>query len=125
MIVFILASSLVIPIIPDEKIPFDNHSTPSESSSSSQIISTPEDSDKFDASPMEDILPDDLSSEIMSINSDQPDELSCIDNHRERTMSDTSSDTVDYDIPTETYTTLTFDSSQSSFSLSNSQDNEY
>ncbi len=71
---------------------------------------------------MEVILPDDLSSDIISINSDQPDELLCLDNHRECTISDTSSDTVDYDIERETYTTLTFDSS---LSLSNSQDNEY
>jgi hypothetical protein len=68
---------------------------------------------------MEVILPDDLSSDIISINSDQPDELLC---HRECTISDTSSDTVDYDCEKETYTTLTFDSS---LSLSNSQDNEY
>ncbi len=56
-------------------------------------------------SPMEVILPD------------------IISNPSECTMSDASSDTVDYDIERETYTTLTFDSSQSSYSVSDCQDN--
>ncbi len=128
-----------IPITQNEKIQFDHDSkmhisfeetTPSESSSSTEIISiqsTLEDSsssDKFDTPPIEDILPDDSSSEIIPINIDQPVEFSCIDNHRERTISETSSDTVDYDFDIETYTTLKFDSSQSTISLSDHHDNE-
>ncbi len=102
------------PIIEVEKIQFDDHSQMNisfeetislENSSSSQIIQTT----------IED------SSSSLSIE-DKSIELSSIDNHRERTMSDTSSDTVDYDFDTETCTKLTFESQQSSISLSDCHD---
>jgi len=91
--------------------------------SSSQIISIEEDSSNSDDK--SGILPDDLSSEIIPMNIDQPVESPSIDNNCECAMSDTSSDTVDYDFDTETYSTLTFESQESIIPLSDCQNNEH
>lgn len=48
-----------------------------------------------------------LSSDIIPIASNSSIELPCIDSNRERTLSDASSATVDYDFDTETCTVLT------------------
>jgi hypothetical protein len=126
-----------MPITQDEKIKSENdlqmnisceESSPIESSSSSQILSIQSTLDDSSSSiSMEDksdILPD-LSSPQMPPNiNHQPVELTCIDIHRERTMSDGSSDTVDYDFDTETCATLTSESQQSEFSFSYCHDNE-
>ncbi len=82
-------------------------------SSSNQIISMEEDKS------------DNLSSEITPINIDQSIESSSINNDCECAMSDTSSDTVDYDFDTETYSTLTFESQESSIPLSDCHNKEY
>lgn len=73
-----------------------------ETSPSSELISNqlslddPNNSEQFDASPIEDLLPSDSSLEIVSI-----DPSSHMDISREHTTSESSSDTVDYQFETE------------------------
>jgi hypothetical protein len=118
-----LAISLDIPIIQDKKIEIDSNSQMNisfeetislENSLSNQIISiqsTLDDSssslsieDQSNTSPINDISPNILSSDIM----DQSIEIPSIDDPNECVMSDNSSDTVDYDFDTETSAALKF-----------------
>jgi hypothetical protein len=111
----------------DESIQFNNDLQmktsfeQAENSLSSQISltqSTPDDASSLLSIEDEpDIFYDASSPDIITIVNDQPFEFPCIDSHRERTLSDTSSATVDYDFDTEMCTTLTLESQQSSFSL--------
>ncbi|CAF2401628.1 unnamed protein product [Rotaria sp. Silwood2] len=109
----------------DEKTEFENdlrkpkveQSISSETSQSSQILPVElkcEDTsnsllatDNSNSSFTKDILPDNLSSNIIPITSDQSLEILCTDGNRQRTSSDGSSATVDYDFDTETCTALT------------------
>ncbi|CAF0924060.1 unnamed protein product [Rotaria sordida] len=107
-------------------------STSNESFSSNQIISiesTLEDSSCSlsieDKSINDIVISNVLSSEIEPITIDQQlMELSSIENDHDCIMSDSSSDTVDYDFDTQTYTTLKFESQESIISLANCHDNE-
>ena len=65
-------------------------------------------SEQFDTSPIEDLLPTDSALEIVSINSDPS---SCMDISRERTTSESSSDTVDYEFDVQITSTLISNSS--------------
>jgi hypothetical protein len=118
--IYFLAFSLNTSIAQNEKIQFDTDSQMNisfeetislENSSSISMQTSVEDSSNLLKS-NENILPDNLSSI----------ELPSIDNNREHTMSDTSSDTVDYDFDTETCATLTFESQQTSIPLSDCHD---
>ncbi|CAF4598084.1 unnamed protein product [Rotaria sp. Silwood1] len=141
---FFRSVSLDIPKTKAKKTSFNNdqqinisleESISNESFSTSQIISiesTLEDSscsipieDNSDTRSTNDIVPDILSSEIEPITIDQQlIELSSLENDHDCTMSDSSSDTVDYDFDTETCATLTFESQESIIPLSNCHDND-
>ena len=96
-----------------------DESTPAQNSSSSQTIFAPsvlEDSSsslsiqaQVDTTPVHDIPSDVSSSDILNNAIDQSVQMPSIGEHRERTMSDTSSDTVDYEFDTETSMTLRFE----------------
>ncbi|CAF0819563.1 unnamed protein product [Rotaria sordida] len=96
----------------DEKIEFENDSQKlkleqlisPENSQSSQIL--PIELKSEDTSNLL-IATDNLSSDIIPIINDQSIELPCTDGNRERTSSDASSATVDYDFDTETCIALT------------------
>jgi hypothetical protein len=110
--IYFLAISLDIPLTQTEKIKFDSsppmnisfeESIPVEMTPSSPVIQlTLEDSSSS--------LSIEDKSDIPFEITDQPDELLCINMPRERTMSDASSDTVDYDFDTETCISLSLGS---------------
>ncbi|CAF1015690.1 unnamed protein product [Adineta steineri] len=105
----------------EDKIQFENNSSVNMSCEESNLTDSSSQTNSIQSMEEKlDIFLDDSSSEITPIINHQPIELSCIDSNRQRTISETSSDTVDYDFDTETCATLTFESLQSSFSFSNS-----
>ncbi|CAF2975097.1 unnamed protein product [Rotaria socialis] len=100
-----------------------------ESTSNESISSISEDSSNSlsieDIRPINDNLPDICSSEIEYISSDQQFvELTSLEDNQESTMSDSSSDTVDYDFDTEICAPRTFESQECMIPLSTCHDRE-
>ncbi|CAF5204804.1 unnamed protein product [Rotaria magnacalcarata] len=100
-----------------------------ESTSNESISSISEDSSNSlsieDIRPMNDSLPDICSSEIEYISIDQQFvELTSLEDDQESAMSDSSSDTVDYDFDTEICASRTFESQECMIPLSTCHDNE-